>query len=337
MTDRPNTSKRFSTLVTSLVFALAFASISGPALTGPPPLFTEAQGYEPIDHERVLRNLIDTLPQISSNFPAGGALNPLTKAVLFLENEEGVVAHARYRIRYGLEGRTGMPGGKAVPFSFVQVDRFNLGKVFRSGVMQSVDEASTAPAEVLGAGAHVSYRFVLRPVQGRTADPVTIGRQVIADGVAGVMRCLPLPCLDRASVGEGAALWHDYAGSGTSFDRSYEDIRDGVYTPAAMADVLALEVGVARIDDGRLRWIGFEEPESLRDGQPFMEMVMDVNLAQDFGIEAVLRLGHLMDDSVAVIWKRVRTIPSGSQAPHLSLSRAFECARGEPNHEGLCP
>lgn len=321
----------------ALVFGLALASVAAPALTDQAAPFTEAHGYEPVDHERALRNLTDTLPQTSSIFPAGGDLNPLTKAVLLLENEEGLVAHARYRIRYGLEGRMGTPGGQVVPFSFVQVDRFNLGNVFRSAVAQSLGEAHTAPAEAFGAGEHVSYRLVLRPVQGRVADPVAIGRQVMTDDVAEAMRCLAAPCLDLAGVGEDATFWLDHAGRGTGFDRPYEDVRDGVYTPAAMADLLALEIGVARIDDGQLRWTGFEEPESVRSGQPFMEIVMDVNLAQDFGIEAVLRFGHLMDDSVSVIWKRAISFPSGKEAPHLALSRAFECARGEPNHEGLCP
>jgi len=321
----------------ALVFGLAVASAAAPALAGQPPPFTEAQGYERVDHERALRSLTASLPQTASIFPAGGDLNPLTKSMLLLENEEGVVAHARYRIRYGLEGRTGTPGGQAVPFSFVQVDRFNLGNVIHSAVVLSHEEAYTAPAEAFGAGEHVSYRLVLRPVQGRVADPVAIGRQVIADDVAGAMRCLAVSCLELASVGEGAAHWRDHDGQGTGFDRPYKDIRDGVYTPAAMADLLALEVGGARIDDGRLSWTGFEEPESVRGGQPFMEIVMDVNLAQDVGLEAVLRLGHLMDDSVSVIWKRAMTFSAGNQAPHLSYSRAFECARGEPGHEGLCP
>lgn len=318
-------------------FLAAQGDVAGTAPDGPRKPFTEAEGYAAIDHGAVLDRLFETLPQTSAIFPPGGRLNPLTKAILMLENEEGVVPHARYRIRYAMEGRGDGTGGPPVPYSFVEIDRYNLGAVFREAIAESFGEARTPPPESFGAGAHVSFRMEFRPIQGRTADPVAMSRRVISDDEARMTRCLTLPCLDLASAGDEAMPWREHDGSGTGFDRPYEDIRNGVHTPAAMADLLVLESGAARISDGNLSWTGFEESESVRPGEPFFEIVMDVNLAQDFGIEAVSWYGHLMDDSVAAIWQRAMTFPSGDAAPHLFTEHAFECARGTPGPTGLCP
>ncbi|HMB09408.1 hypothetical protein, partial [Saliniramus sp.] len=176
-----------------------------------------------------------------------------------------------------------------------------------------------------------------RPIQNRIADPVAMSRQLISDDEARATRCLTLPCLDLASAGDEAMPWREHEGSGTAFDRPYADIRNGVHTPAAMAELLALESGAARISDGDLRWTGFEQSESVRPGEPFFEIVMDVNLAQDFGIEAVSWYGHLMDDSVAAIWQRAMTFADGNAAPQLFMEQAFECARGARGPTGLCP
>jgi len=304
---------------------------------GPRKPFTEAEGYAVIDHGAVRDRLFETLPQTSAIFAPGGRLNPLTQAILMLENEEGVVPHARYRIRYAMEGREDGTGGPPVPYSFVVIDRYNLGTVFREAIAESFGEARTPPPESFSAGEHVSFRMTFRPIQGRTADPVAISRRVISDDEARTTRCLTVPCLDVASAGDEAMPWREHDGSGTGFDRPYEDIRNGAYTPAAMADLLVLESGAARISEGDLRWTGFEESESVRPGEPFFEIVMDVNLAQDFGIEAISWYGHLMDDSVAAIWQRAMTFASGDAAPHLFTERAFECARGTPGPAGLCP
>lgn len=317
-------------------FLTAQHDTAGRGTDGPRTPFTGAEGHAAIDHDAVRDRLARTLPQTSTTFPPGGRLNPLTKAVLVLENEEGVVPHARYHIRYAMEDRddgTGAP----VPYSFVAIDRYNLGAAFREAAADSAGESRTPSAESFGAGPHVSYRMTFRPIQGRTADPVGMSRTVIAEEDARARRCLTLPCLDLASAGEDAMPWHAHDGSGTAFARPYEDIRNGVYTPAAMADLLALEAGAARISDGALNWTGFEGSENLRPGAPFFEIVMDVNLAQDFGVEAISWHGHLMDDSVAAIWQRAMTFGGAASAPQLFMERAFDCARGTPGPTGLCP
>ncbi|RFU12034.1 hypothetical protein DZD18_14100 [Rhodobacteraceae bacterium W635] len=299
--------------------------------------FTEADGYAAIDHGAVRDRLAQTLPQASTIFPPGGRLNPLAKAILVLENEEGVVPHARYHIRYAMEWRDDGTGGAPVPYSLVAIDRYNLGTAFRQAAADSAGESRTPPAEPFSAGPHVSYRMTFRPIQGHTADPVGMSRTVISEDDARARRCLTLPCLDLASAGEEAIPWHAHDGSGTEFARPYEDIRNGVYTPAAMADLLVLEAGAARISDGALSWTGFEGSENLRPGAPFFEIVMDVNLGQDVGVEAISRHGHLMDDSVAAIWQRAMTFGDAASAPQLFMERAFDCARGTPGPTGLCP
>lgn len=354
MTGRPNapepaaggpaTSRRSSIRSLALALGLApmvVASAGGGGLLAAPASFTEASGYAPVDSVAALERLLGTLPQTSSIFPAGGDLGPPTKAVLLLENEEGIARHARYRIRYGSQGVLAGPGGRVVPHGFVQIDRFDLGEAFREAVVQSVGEARTPPAEAFGGGGHVSYRVVFRPIQGRSADPIAMSRRAIAEDAAAAMSCLARPCLDLGGIGEGAMPWHDHAGSGIGFERPYEDVRNGVYTPASMADLLALETGAAAVHGGRLSWTGWEQPEGAQEGAQgvdfFAQIVMDVDLAQDHGVEAVMRLGGLMDDSVAAVWKRAVTFSGGGEAPFLVWWRAFECARGTPGPEGLCP
>ena len=318
-------------------FLTPLDEMAGPGTDDSRTPFTEADGHAAVDHGAVLDRLFETLPETSAIFPPGGRLNPLSKAILMLENEEGVIPHARYHIRYAMEARRVGASGAPVPYSFVAIDRYNLGAAFREAVAASSGDARTPPADSFGAGPHVSYRMTFRPIQGRTADPVGMSRRVISEDDARTRRCLTLPCLDLASAGEEAMPWRAHDGSGTEFGRPYQDIRNGVYTPAAMADLLVLEAGAARVSEGTISWTGFEESESIRPGEPFFEIVMDVNLAQDFGVEAISWYGHLMDDSVAAIWQRAITFGGGSAAPQLFMEHAFECARGAPGPTGLCP
>jgi len=299
-----------------------------------------APGYAPVDPDQALERLIDSLPATASIFPPGGDLNPLVKAVLLLESEDGVVPHARFHLRYGVDTVMPAPGASPLVVSLVWVERYNLGAVRHAEVVDAYGAAQAAPLEAFGPGPHVAYRFAMRPIQGRMADPVAISRRVIPDAEAATRTCLTVGCLEPVSASEANAglYWFESVGSDAVFARPYRDARDGTYAPAAMVDLLALELGAAQLDDGRSYWSGLEQPETVSAGTPFLDLVLDANLAQETNVDAVLRLGQVMDDAVAVIWHRALSVPGGAdQASQLLLWQAFECRRGAVSAEGLCP
>jgi hypothetical protein len=300
-----------------------------------------APGYAALDPDQALRRLIDQLPSTTASvFLPGADLNPLVKALLLLESEEGVVPHARHHLRYGMHTVTPVPGGRPLVVSLVWLERYNLGAVRHAEVVDAYGAAQAAPPEAFGPGPHVAYRFAMRPIQGRVADPVAISRRVIPDAEAVSRACLTVGCLESLTAGEASSgvHWRESAGHGTVFARPYPDVRDGVYAPATLVDLLALELGAAQRDGERLSWSGFEQTETLGDGTAFLDLVLDVNLGQESGVDALLRLGAVMDDSVAVIWHRALSLPARVDGePQLWLWRAFECARGAPGAEGLCP
>lgn len=72
-----------------------------------------------------------------------------------------------------------------------------------------------------------------------------------------------------------------------------------------------------------------------RSGEPFPAIGMAVDLARDFGIEAVSRYDAPMADSIAAIGQPALVVSSGD-SPHLFVERAFSCLRGKPGPTGSC-
>lgn len=76
-------------------------------------------------------------------------------------------------------------------------------------------------------------------------------------------------------------------------------------------------------------------------GAPFLEAVIEVDLAQDSVLDAAMRWGGLRDDSVAAIWRRLIIVSMGenAQTPTAYRAEAYECQRGPqfPPDGGQCP
>lgn len=294
------------------------------------------EGYESRDTLQVLDQILATLESEksqSSPFLPSHRIRPLTMAVLALEAAEGVRDRVRYRITYGIEQFPDLASRVPYPVSFIQVDRFSLGSAVRQDIIDSYGGEHAGPPEAFDIGPHVSWRLITRPVQGTTSDIVAAGRTELSDMQAQDMSCLSSPCLSPVMELDNAAPWGE--SEETQLNAGpvpFQIARAGLLTPAAAIDQLTRESDFG--EAGR-----FREPPALPDA--FLEAVIEINLAQDSVLDAGLRRGGLMDDSISAIWRRLIIMPSGAnaQTPTAYRSMVPECQRGPqfPPEGALCP
>jgi hypothetical protein len=236
--------------------------------------------------------------------------------------------HARFRLSYGLAMSDGSPGAAPVPMSLIQIDRYNLGPTIHAQLVREHGAANVAPPEAFGEGPHVSYRFAMRPIMGRTADLVAASR---AEPREPEDTCLGFHCLIAHGIGEHVADWGDMERlDPPAFQPSYEMTRDGALSPAAALDKVALQLFQAQLQDGRLSWTGPEPRESVAHMEPFAEAVIDVNLGQDTGIDVVFHDDHVMDHTISAIWQRIVSVSDGGAEPLIYGARTADY---RPGHE----
>ncbi|HSH49269.1 MAG TPA: hypothetical protein VK991_11855 [Halomonas sp.] len=292
-------------------------------------------GYDSHDGRQIVLQISDALKPLNpepSAFPPTARVSPLAMAMLALENTEGQRDRVRYRITYGIEQVPNPPKYSPLPLSFIQIDRFSLGAAIRQSLIDAYGAEHVAPPEAFDAGPHVSWRLITRPVQGARADILAAGRAELSDAQAQEMPCLNGPCLSLDMELERAAPWGELQEVPLTLDAPYPVMHSGQLTPAAAIEQLT---GSDRLSDtGPVR-------ETPGLPEPLLEAVIDINLAQDSALDARMRRGGLMDDSVAAIWKRLVAIPPGANAeiPKGYQAKIYECRRGPqfPPDGGLCP
>lgn len=279
--------------------------------------FLSADGYEKQDGSTLAAAIGEQLTPLNpeSVFRPVADIGPFVKAVLALEAVDGVIERSRYRIRYGFE-RIPMPPGGPTPFSFVQVDRFNLGPAFREEAVAALGEENVAPAAAFGEGAHVSWRLVMHPMMGNAAVIDAAARVEISEDDAATMLCLGTPCLSTAVGIMDAAPWSDMEETDRHPEASYRTERDGLPTPAAVIEMLTANVVL-------------ELREGVGPTEPYAEAIIELNLGQDTALDAALRDGDMMDDSIRAIWRRISAVaPGPGVLPEVFTADAFECKRG---------
>lgn len=293
------------------------------------------EGYKTVDTLHVFEQILETLDRVGppSVFFASSEIRPLTTAVLALETAEGVRDRVRYRITYGIEKFPDNASGVPYPVSFIQVDRFSLGAAIRQEVLNSYSGEYVGPPEAFDVGPHVSWRLVTRPVQGTASDILAAGRTELSDADAWGTTCLNSPCLSTGmNIGSPAPWGQEEEMPLNSEPVPFQVARAGLLTPAAAIDQLTRESEFR--EAGRFR----EHPD-LPD--PFLEAVIEINLAQDSVLIAAMRRSEVKDDSVAAIWRLLAIIPMGenAQTPTAHRAEAYECQRGPrfPPDGGLCP
>lgn len=280
-----------------------------PALGDIARLYTHLEGYSELDTATLEDDLQARHGEDETAYRQVNRLSPLTRALLLVENEESALEKGRYRIRYGMADMGPYaPKAYTTPVSLVQVDRLDLA----------------AQAEY-----QVSYRFVMRPVQSLTAGLVSASRARLAEAAAEALQCLGISCLSQASTAASIETpWENEASGEIDFRPPYPLLSDvGTHSPAAVLDQLMLEHGfLAEPEQDYIRWRYPEfAPEGVTLGAPFIEAVLEVNMAQDFAVDGVLRESHLMDDDAAVLWQRVMSVASATrEAPLVMRSQAVK-------------
>lgn len=320
-----------------VLVALAVTSWPLPALADSPDAlfdrFVAGDGYVSQDADQLWQIIEDDLAPAASQssvFHASAGIDPLTMAILALEGSEGTLERARYRLSYGIEMMEQPPSAIPVPTSFLQVDRFNLGPAIREELIASLGADVVAPPGAFGEGPHISWRLITRPLMGNKAIILAAGRAELSDAEARDTACLGVSCLSLHFIADEAAPWSAMEDSVLDLDVPYVAERDGLPTPAAAIDAL--------IDGDEFMEAG-QQHEIPEIPAAFLETVIEINLGQDMGVDAALRLGELRDDSIAAIWRRITAVSTGPDAAPLTFrAESYECRRGSrfPSNSGLC-
>lgn len=293
--------------------------------------FVLNDGYTQQSEDRIVAALNERLNPSStaSALLPGSSLSPFVMAALVLTDNEATLSRVRYRIRYGTVDIDASPNASPISLSLIQIDRFNLGPLIRDALIAEVGPEHVAPPEAFGVGPHVSWRFLTRPLMGHRALPEAIARTEISDQHAQAMMCLGQACLSSGFVTDDAALWsQEDSQTEIPVDTVYRVTQDHLLTPAAAIDLLSADLS--------------QEPrESVSDGEPFVEIVVEKNLGQDSSLQAAQREGAVMDDSIKAVWKLIRALPSqDADGAYVFSDTAYECRRGaddfaQPGH--YCP
>lgn len=286
--------------------------------------FIESEPYKARNVESLQQALQDTLEgDEKSVFLPGSRLAPPTRALLKFEALEGELSPARFRIRYGLVRVPNPPKADPLTVSLVQVDRFNLGPARRAD-LEREHGAGNVRSESFADAAHVSWRFVMRPVMGTTAMTAAAARAEIPHAFAETMDCLHTPCTaTSATEGPDNLDWETAGAPSPELETDYATERDGIPSPAALLDLLLAESHAARRNDS-IVWQGFEPREGIAEGETFVDIIIETGLGQESHISGLLRDDRLMDHETRTQWIRLRAVATTpKQAPILDLARAF--------------
>ncbi len=259
-------------------------------------------GYAAQDAAALDARLTDALSPSSAMRPDGD-MGPVEKAVLLLDTVEPALERTRHVVRYGQI--TAEEDGAPLAVSFVQVERYNLGPAIRRETIAAYGADNTADPEEFGVGPHVAWRFVFRPLMGQQAALLEAGRREFTDAEAAGRPCAGRGCLALTPSMDELRPWtearHDAAGWTSPYEAREAS---GIAAPARIAAELCASLGIAAAEDGRLTWRGPEQPDGLAGRDPFLFLVIDRNLGQDYGSDAMIGQTRLNDDELSELWWR---------------------------------
>lgn len=238
-----------------------------------------------------------------------GEAGPLEAALLLLDAGEPGPDRLRYRLslaRIMAEDGT----GAAVPVDLVEIARFNLGPAIRVDLIEALGAENVADEAAFGTGPHIAWRVVSTPLMGANAVPLEIGRREIADAEAFELDCLGRGCLDIFALAEDVREWEEIDPGAPGFSAGFAEVTaEGIAAPARILAEMALVHGLANAEDGRYFWTGPEMPEAVRGDEPFIFSVIEVDLGQDTGTEALLVNTLLNDHMIRDYWVRRAEFP----------------------------
>lgn len=285
--------------------------------------FVGGDGFLPVDAEVLWEGIVAGLVADEAEpsvFWSTADIGPMPLAMLALETEEGSLERVRYRILYGVAWFEETPSAVAVPYSFVEVTRFNLGPAIRQELVESLGEDAVASSEAFGEGPHVAWRLVTRPLMGHRALIVAAGRAELPDDRAFERLCFDHPCLSTVSGIEEFVPWSELE-EVILPEAPYAVQEAGIVTPVAAVDIL---LGAVEIEQA-----GDEVGRSAALPDAVIQAVVAWNLGQDQGLDAAYRWGGFLDDSVAAEWRRLVSFGQGPElVPAVMEAVSYECVRG---------
>lgn len=241
-----------------------------------------------------------------SIFLADADVDPFSKALLVVLNEEPELLHARYRFRYA---KAQMVVEERPPLiaDLVEVSRFNLGPARHAELIEILGEEQVASASSFGQAPDVSWRLITRSIMGQAADITHAARRELPEHTA--EECLGLSCRSIALLNDTVRDWPEFESADLPFD--HEQL------------VLSLlQAGLERMgqrqrdEQGRTTWHAPEWPESVAAGESFIEISLERGVGQDDALDLVIHHDQLMDDHTRALWERLVALGTGD-ATHL--------------------
>lgn len=255
--------------------------------------WVSAPGFEAVDVGTIAGDAYYTparFPTLgASPFLPDSALAAPVRAVLLVDQLEGLLPHARYRVEWQVVQDAEMPERM---LHQVQVERFNLGPARHADVRQYVDEEHLAPVESFGEGPHVAWRFTMAPHQGMRAGLVEASRRLMDEGRAAAADCLGARCLQlEAATGPDAPGWHPREVAPPS--AGYRAYTDSGPVPARVMDDLVAAIGEEA-----------EMPVAAAKAPRFVFVISSNVEGQELLTTALGRDSVVMDDAIGAVWIR---------------------------------
>ena len=226
---------------------------------------------------------------------------PLVNALLTVLQHEPALPHARYRLRYA-KAEVAPMAGPPMQLSVVEVARFNLGPARRSALIAELGAEYVAPEEHFGTAPDVIWRLVTYPLRGHTAVLSAAGRRPLS--ASETLVCLGRPCTQADPI--------------TGQTRDWPQPESRSWSPTLRPEEAALlQAGLSELglydhhDSGASRWRGFEWPETVTAGTPFVEIIIENGLSQGGGSDLVIHYGQLMDHEISDLWLRMLAMDTG--------------------------
>lgn len=227
-----------------------------------------------------------------------GEASPLEKALLLVDAMEPPLPRTRTMLRYGQHIADG------TSYSFLTVERYNLGPAAHAQVVADVGAENAADAAEFGIGPHIAWRAVTMPLMGNAAALVEVSRREIPEAEAEQADCIVGRCLDLSALIDNHRNWQEQPREFTFASPYLDRGPEGFAVPARTAAELSAAAGIASAEAGQAYWTGPEQPEAARGTEPFLYFYADNNAGQDWALDTMLGQTLLNDDSIEAMWER---------------------------------
>lgn len=251
-----------------------------------------------------LREVLASNGDTDSVFLVDADLGPLSKALLVVLNEEPMIPHARYRLRYAQANVTPEASPPLI-VELVEVSRFNLGPARHAELVEILGEEQVASVDAFGQASDVSWRLITRPIMGQVADITYAARRELPEDSA--EKCLGLSCQTIESLNDAVRDWPELEPAEFPFKPQQMEL--------SLLQAGLEQLGLRQRDEqGRTSWRVPEWPESVTPGEPFIEVSLERGMGQDDALDLVIHHDQLMDDHTRALWERLVILGTGDAA-----------------------